>query len=71
MSKTTTTPRFLSWPQTVERTGISKPTIWRLHRAGKFPKPVVLEDTRRSLFIESEVDAWIASRIAARDSRAA
>lgn len=61
-------PRLISWPETQGRTGLAKTTIWRLHRAGKFPQPVVFGDTRKSLFVEAEIDAWILARIAARDA---
>ena len=36
---------------------------WRLIRAGKFPKPIKIGT--RSFWIESEVDAFEAARIAA------
>ena len=37
-------------------------TVYAMVKAGKFPKPIKLG--RRSLWIESEVQAWIAARIA-------
>jgi len=40
----------------------------RLSKAGLFPKPVALSN-RRIAFIESEIDAWIAAKIAARDGQ--
>jgi prophage regulatory protein len=45
-----------------------KVQLWRLERAGKFPKRVALSPSRIA-WIESEVDAWIKARVAARDSR--
>lgn len=71
MKPNTTRPRLISWPETTARSGLSKTTIWRLHRGGSFPKPVVFKDARKSLFVESEIDAWILARIAARDAGAA
>lgn len=62
--------RLIGWAETQARTGLGKTSIWRLHRAGKFPSPVTLPDTRRSVFVEDEVDEWIAARIAARDAAA-
>ncbi len=43
----------------------SKVQLWRLERAGKFPRRVKLSP-QRVAWIESEIDAWIAARIAAR-----
>jgi prophage regulatory protein len=47
----------------------SKAQRWRLIRAGQFPKPIKLGS--RNCWIESEIDAWIADRIRARDNAAA
>jgi prophage regulatory protein len=51
----------------------SKVSLWRLEREGKFPKRVALSAAGggRYVYVESEIDAWIAERIAARDSAAA
>lgn len=43
--------------------------IWRLVRAGKFPKPVKIG--ARNGWPEHEIDAWLAERIAVRDAEAA
>jgi prophage regulatory protein len=40
--------------------------IWRLIRAGKFPKPVKIG--ARNHWVESEIDQYIANMLAARDS---
>jgi prophage regulatory protein len=48
----------------------SKPHLWRLEKQGKFPKRVPLGLGRYS-YVESEIDAWIAERISARDAMAA
>ena len=45
-----------------------KVQLWRLEKAGRFPKRVPLSPSRIA-WIESEVDAWIKKRGAARDSR--
>jgi prophage regulatory protein len=42
--------------------------LWRLCKDGKFPKPVKLNTTlSRNAWLESDIDAWIESRIAERD----
>jgi prophage regulatory protein len=42
-----------------------KTQIWRLVCEGKFPRPVKVGS--RNAWVESEIDAYIAERIAARD----
>jgi prophage regulatory protein len=49
----------------------SRTHLWRLVKAGKFPKPVKLGDGARNAWVEEEIDALIAERMAARDSQAA
>jgi prophage regulatory protein len=48
----------------------SKAHLWRLWTAGKFPRPVKLSASR-NVWLESDVDAWIKSRLAERGSVAA
>jgi prophage regulatory protein len=52
------------------RTSLSRASLYRLMAEGSFPKPVPLHGVRKA-WIETEVDAWIASRIAARNAEAA
>lgn len=53
--------RLLRLPAVCERTGLSRSTIWRLERLGRFPR-------RRRLsanivaWLETEVAGWIESR---------
>jgi prophage regulatory protein len=49
----------------------SRTHLWRLVKVGKFPKPVKLGDGARNAWVEEEIDALIAERMAARDSQAA
>ena len=56
--------RFLRLPEVLDRTGLSRSTIYvRLDR-GLFPRPVSL-GARAVGWLESEVDEWIRERIAA------
>ena len=48
----------------------SKAHLWRLVKAGTFPKPIKL-GAGRNAWVESELDRWIESRMAARDAEAA
>jgi prophage regulatory protein len=48
----------------------SKPHIWRLEKAGKFPRRVPIGASRYG-YVESEVDEHISEKIAQRDAQAA
>lgn len=41
--------------------GVSKPTVWRLRRAGNFPAPISLSPGRVG-FRASDIGEWLASR---------
>ena len=45
----------------------SKPHLWRLIKAGKFPRPIRLGENRIA-FVEDEIDAWLKRKVAERDS---
>jgi len=45
-------------------TGLSSSSIYRMAKAGKFPKPIKLGE-RSSGWIASEVEQWLDERIAA------
>jgi prophage regulatory protein len=45
----------------------SKVQLWRKEKVGDFPKRVRLGRGRHG-WVESEIDEWIAARIAARDA---
>lgn len=57
-------------PQVKARTGLSRSAIFRGIANGTFPRQVKLGE-RASAWVCTEVDAYIASRIAARDAKAA
>ncbi|RVL05659.1 helix-turn-helix transcriptional regulator [Sinorhizobium meliloti] len=44
----------------------SKMHIWRLTKAGRFPRPISVGSNRRA-WVEDEIDAWIEAKIAERD----
>ena len=46
---------------------LSKPQLWRLERAGKFPKRVPISASRYG-YVEQEIDEFVEQRIAARDA---
>lgn len=53
-------------PEVQRRTGYGKAWIYRLIKRGQFPKQVKT-GIRAVAFIESEIDTWVANKIA--DSR--
>ncbi len=58
------TSGLIRMAQLVKFLPISKNTIWRLSKLGKFPKPVKLTENTTAWKCE-EVHAWLASREAA------
>ena len=64
-SPTTPALRFIRVREAIRKTGLSKSSVYDLMAQGLFPQTVRL--TGRSVaFIEAEIDAWMAERIAAR-----
>ncbi|HHV7361401.1 TPA: helix-turn-helix transcriptional regulator [Morganella morganii] len=49
--------------EVLKRTGYGKQWIYKLIKRGEFPKQVKI-GSRSVAFVESEVDAWIADKIA-------
>ena len=64
-----TSARILRVRETCERVGLSRSTIWRLARRGRFPQAVQLSSAATVGFLESEVVDWIAARAEARKPR--
>jgi prophage regulatory protein len=56
--------RILRRKATAERVGLHVRQLERLEAAGKFPRKVKVSD-RASGWLESDVTAWIAARVAA------
>lgn len=61
--------RFLRVAAVLDLIGISKAQLYRLMQDGAFPKPVALGPNTRA-WLESDVKAWQADKVAARDSGA-
>ncbi len=62
--KTNDELRFLGSKENERLTALSRWTLWRMEGAGTFPKSIKVGSKR--LWIESEVRAWMAARIAER-----
>jgi prophage regulatory protein len=56
-------PTILRLGDVRRRTGLGRSTVYDRIKAGNFPAPIALGD-RAVGWVESEVSAWIASRIA-------
>lgn len=55
--------RVLRWPEVQQRTGLCRSHVHSLAAKSKFPAPIKLGG-RASGWLESEVNAWIAERVA-------
>jgi prophage regulatory protein len=62
--------RILPIEKVIDRTGLSRRTLYSEISEGRFPKPVQLT-TRRVGWPEADVEAFLASKIAQRDGIAA
>lgn len=63
----TPTKRLLKRPEVREKTSLSDSELYRQIGAGTFPRPIRLTPNGRAVaWLESEVDAWIESRLADR-----
>jgi prophage regulatory protein len=60
-----TSSKFLNFKQVSDRIGLSRSPLYRRIREGTFPKPVKLGAMSR--WVESEIDAWMAAQVIARD----
>ena len=58
--------KFLRLKAVIDRTGLSRSTIYERISAGDFPKPVKVGQ-RAIAFAEAEVDAWARQRLEARE----
>lgn len=59
--------RMLRLREVESRTGLRRATIYKRAKEGTFPKPVPL-GKNSSGWVESEIEAWLAGLVAARDA---
>ncbi len=61
--------RLIRLPEALRKTGLSRTRLYVLIARNDFPAPVKIggENGRAIAFAESEVDAWIADRMADRE----
>ena len=56
---------FIRIKEVMERTTLSKSTIYRLIKKDRFPKPITLRGMENvRLFVKDEVEDWIKEQIA-------
>lgn len=65
ITKASIPSKFLTFKQVSDRVNLTRSPLYRRIREGSFPKPVKLGAMSR--WVESEIDAWMSSRISARD----
>ena len=58
--------RVLKVRDVAEEVSVSVPQVYKLVSLGRFPKPIKLGE-RGSGWLRTEVDAWLQSRVDARD----
>lgn len=58
--------RIIREPEVRRRTGLSHASIFRMREAGQFPQPVKV-GARATGWLEHEINAWLQSRILARE----
>jgi prophage regulatory protein len=68
MTSQTKPERLLRLQGVMERTGCKRAKLYQLVARGAFPKPVKIDSCAH--WPESQVDAWVASRIAAAEAAA-
>jgi prophage regulatory protein len=54
--------RALRVTEATQRVGLSRTTLWRMARAGAFPKPRLLSPGGTCFWLESEIVTWLKSR---------
>ena len=62
--------RILKVKQVAAEINVSVPQVYKLVSIGRFPKPIKLGE-RCSGWLTTEIDAWIQSRVDARDEEVA
>ncbi|MDA8692087.1 AlpA family transcriptional regulator [Candidatus Pseudothioglobus singularis] len=62
--------KILKVKQVAEEINVSVPQVYKLVSLGRFPKPIKLGE-RGSGWLRTEIDAWLQSRVEARDEEVA
>jgi prophage regulatory protein len=54
-------PRLIYYPEVRRLTGLSRSTVWKLEKAGQFPKRRLIT-SHRVAWLEGDIHAWIMGR---------
>lgn len=57
--------RAMNLPEVLAVTATSKGTVYRLMKEGRFPKQRKLAGTRKSVWLEDEIQAWLRQAVEA------
>ncbi len=60
--------RFIRPEEVRAMLGVSRTTLWRMVRAGGFPRPVLISERRRGYLLD-DVQAWAQARLGAAAAR--
>lgn len=60
---------FLRLKQIIERTGLSRSTIYKMIQEGKFPRQVDLVGGRSVAWVENEIENWMKHRLELRNNK--
>jgi predicted DNA-binding transcriptional regulator AlpA len=72
MKKRELTGRVLRWPDAMNWAGVGQTRLGEMIADGAFPQPFKISDNGRNVvFLKEEVEAWLAARVAARDTEQA
>jgi prophage regulatory protein len=63
--KTDSNTNIIRLPQAIQKTGLSRSTIYSLISRGEFPQKIQLS-TRSIGFLESEINDWVTSKVSQR-----
>lgn len=58
--------QILTIKDTCQKVGVSRTKLWQMIRDKRFPQPIQIDGQRKGL-IDSEIEAWIRSKISERD----
>jgi len=61
--------RIIRKPELLKMVGLSDATVWRMERAGKFPRRVQLGASAVG-WLDSEIESWFASKASERTAPA-
>lgn len=59
--------KLVRLPEVIERTSLSRSTIYEMMAQGRFPRPVKL-NLRSNGWVEAEINDWLESRVAEREA---